>query len=164
MPFHVFVTHADGAITDRLVTTDVPLAHAHFDRLCAARTPHTATAVLQPPLGQQGLRRCRLDETYPEDRRQLWGYELPFVLEGPRGGWLEPGTVYASWEQALQAAACLAWLHPVGATVYGTSAGDAYMVSLAGTLPNGDPRWHPPAAPYLSICTVTHTSEFAMVR
>ena len=80
---------------------------------------------------------------------------------------LEPGTIYATFDQAIAAAACLCGLHPDGATVYSTtdelvtaaasdaclSSGEAYIVATAA-VQRGGATWDIPPAPYVPVYTI----------
>jgi hypothetical protein len=69
MPFKVHVQHPEGHMRERLVTSDMAKAEAHYRRLCATRTPGPASAVFDPPVRELGPRRHRLDIDYPDDCR-----------------------------------------------------------------------------------------------
>lgn len=81
-------------------------------------------------------------------------------------GWLSPGFIYSSIDDALHAASCLCNLHRDGATVYGTTEGpdidpdteEAYQVACASVRADGS-TWPAPPAPYRPIYTITGHSR-----
>lgn len=81
--------------------------------------------------------------------------------------YLQPGTIYPTLDEAMQAASCLCGLDPAGATIYGTTtgpdvaeaSGEAYIVACAAIRKDGSTWLAPTAAHYGPIYTITRAPK-----
>ena len=77
------------------------------------------------------------------------------------GDFCAPNAIYATMDEAVNAACCLSSQHPNGATVYCTTegvlfdSGEAYIVAVGITQRGTGATWDIPSAPYEPVYTIT---------